>query len=604
MPSSIHHSRSVAADGFSRGAVAVGQQIVSRVWGYWAVLVGALALSLVAALVPSALSNAPIGVRLGNLLVGVLFVSAGLLGIKYRPDSPVGALLGLAGFLYLVGRLQGADPPALWLIAVLANVAWQGIVFYIVFSFPDRRLRFLSARVIVTVAVVYTLANNLFGLVTTRIRLTPTGDANPFYVNIDASILERLRVALLYGGGIFIVVATGWLVRRWFVASPPLRRALTPIYLATFAVSTVALVLRFAVGVVAPTTDPAQVISIGLLIAFGLVPVAFLIGLLRAHMARSAVADLVVHLAEVPSPDRLRQSLAKALGDPTVEVFRWSEDAGYIREDGSPASLTVLDPGRAVTSIEAPQAALLAILHDASLLDDPGLISSVVTAVRLTLDNERLEARVQEQLEEVRTSRARITAAADSARKKIERDIHDGSQQQLVAAVMALQAAADRLDAESDVAEELDAVMAQLTTAIDELRELARGIHPAVLTERGLKSALAALARRSAIPVQLDISLLTERLSESVEAAAYFIASEAIANAQTHSNSSEIELKVHQSSDLLTVSVIDNGIGGASVDSGTGMAGMRDRAETAGGTLEVRSPDGGPTDVTAKLPLG
>lgn len=122
----IHHSQSVAADGVSRGAIEVGQQIASRAWGYWAVLVGAVALAPVAALEPSSLSNTPIGVQLRNLLVGVLFVSAGILGIKYRPHSPVGALLGLAGFLYLAGRLQGADPPALWLIAVLATDVGDG----------------------------------------------------------------------------------------------------------------------------------------------------------------------------------------------------------------------------------------------------------------------------------------------------------------------------------------------------------------------------------------------------------------------------------------------------------------------------------------------
>lgn len=603
MPDRTYRTGSLEPDSLSGVALRAAQRVAGQRIGYAAVLGGALLLSLLVAVVPSALTPAPVAIRVGNVVVGLLFVISGLVGIGHRPRSPVGPLLVAAGFSFLLGRLQGADPAVLSFVAVLANVVWQGIVFYVVFSFPHSRLRSRGARAIVVVAVAYTLANNLFGLVTSPTRPTPDSPANPFYLSLDEAVREPVRLVLLYVGGGFIVVATGWLVRRWLAASPPLRRALTPIYAATVLVSVVALVLRFVVGIVAPTTDPGRVVSIGLLVAFGLVPVAFLVGLLRARIARSGVADLVVQLSEVPSVDRLRDALAKALGDPGVEVLAWS-DADPDTGEGEDPSDASTSSGKAVTVIEPYQGPPVAIRHDQSLLDDPGLIGAVATAVRLTLDNERLEARVRAQLEEVRASRARIAAAADAARSRIERDIHDGTQQQLVAAAMALRAARDKLDDESEAVSELDDVSDQLAMALDELRELARGIHPAVLSQRGLKSALAALARRSAVPVRTELALGDGRLPQSVETAAYFIASEALSNAQTHSGASEVTVSAAELADRLIVSVAEDGIGGADVGRGSGMAGMRDRAETVGGTLRVMSPPGGPTEITAELPRG
>lgn len=605
MSRQIQQSSPVDPDPLSKAAVSVASQILGRPHRYLALLAGAVALASFPSLLTSGFFTAPSGVRLGSLLVGLVFVSSGLAGLSHRPDSPAGTLLVLAGYLYLLGRMQGMDPAIVALIAFVANVAWQSIVFYIVFSFPHQRLRTRGARAIVVSAVVYTVANNLFVLVTAPTRpTTGSSEANPFYVEMNRAVLDTLREVLLWGGGILITVSTAWLARRWLAASPPLRRSLTPIYLATFVVSTVALVLRFVVGVVAPTTDPGRVVSVGLLVAFGLVPIAFLIGLLRSRIARSAVADLVVQLAEIPSTDGLRDALAKALGDPDLELIWLSESSA----DAS--SLEVWDVGsqvadseRVMTLIETHQGPGLAILHDPSLLDEPDLVDAVATAVRLAMENELLASRVKSQLEEVQASRARIAAAADEARSRIERDIHDGTQQQLVAATMALQATRVRLDGDDDALAELDAVAAQLADALDELRELARGIHPAVLTQRGLRSALGALARRSPVPVRLELSLQSERFPQSVESAAYFICSEALTNAQRHADASEVVMRVQEGNGVLIVSLTDDGSGGAALDGGSGLAGMRDRAETIGGTLQVVSPVGGPTVVTAELPI-
>lgn len=583
----------------------VARQISGRPRWSISILGGSVLLASVIPSLSSGFFAVPSGVRLASLLIGLVFVLSGLVGVNQRPDSPVGTLLVLAGYLYLLGRLQELDQGFVVLIAFLANVAWQGVVFYIVFSFPNHRIRTRGAKVIVLSAVAYTLANNLFVLVTTPTRPTSgASGARPFLVDIDGTLLTWLREVLLWGGGILIAVSTAWLARRWLAASRPLRRSLTPIYLATFVVSTVALVLRFAIGIVAPTTDPGRVISIGLLVAFSLVPIAFLVGLLRSRIARSAVAGLIVELAAIPSADGLRGALVKTLGDPGLELIPLSETNGAGSGlEGWDGGAILADSGQAVTLIETRQGSGFAILHDPTLLDEPALVDAVATAVRLAKENELLETQVRDQIEEVRASRARIAAAADEARTRIERDIHDGTQQQLVAAAMALQATRVRIDGDDATVAELDAVTAQLTEALEELRELARGIHPAVLTQRGLRSALGALTRRSPVPVRLELTLQSERFPQSVESAAYFICSEALANAQRHAAASDVILTADERNGVLILSVTDDGTGGAAFDRGSGLTGMRDRAETIGGTLQVVSPAGGPTVVTAELPL-
>lgn len=595
----------VGIDGLGRAALRLGRAVDSRRWGGAATVVTALVLAGVAASVPSNLAAASPAIRVATLGVGVLFVVTGVVGIGLHTGSPVGSLLVLSGYLFLVGRLQGADPPPVWLVANLANSAWQIVVFYIVYTFPGPRLPSRGARLIVLTSAVYTLANNLFVLVTAPTRPAPgLPAANPFHVELDPTTLGSVRAGLLYGGGVFIVVAMGWLLRRWIAASPPLRRALTPVYLAALALSTVALALRFLLGIVAPSTEPTKTISVGLLVAFSLVPVAFLTGLLRARMARSAVADLVLELGTMPSPDRLRAALVKALGDPRVRVLSWSAGhASYVDHDGRQAALPELGDGLAATLVDGGQTAPTAIVHDDSLLDDPGLLSAVATAVRLTLDNERLEAQARGQLDEVRASRKRIAAAADEARGRIERDIHDGAQQQLVAVAMALQGARDELDEDSTLRHELDQVGVQLAAALADLRELARGVHPAVLTQRGLPSALASLARRSTVPVQLELELAPGRLPAPIEQTSYFIASEALANAERHARASEIVLRAAQDATHLVLTVVDDGVGGATAGGGSGITGMADRADIVGGTMRVHSPAGGPTEVIAVLPL-
>ncbi|HEV2255125.1 MAG TPA: sensor histidine kinase [Streptosporangiaceae bacterium] len=205
---------------------------------------------------------------------------------------------------------------------------------------------------------------------------------------------------------------------------------------------------------------------------------------------------------------------------------------------------------------------------------------------------------------ELSASRARIVAAADETRRRLERDLHDGIQQRLVSLGLRAQMIQKMTPRPADeIQRELSLLADGLFTALDELREISHGIHPAVLSEAGLGPALKALARRSAVPVELDLDLGSP-LGQQVEVAAYYIASEALANAAKHAQASVIDLRVHGDGSVLTLSISDNGIGGADPSRGSGITGLKDRVEALGGTISVLSPPGHGTTLYVRLPAG
>jgi signal transduction histidine kinase len=258
-----------------------------------------------------------------------------------------------------------------------------------------------------------------------------------------------------------------------------------------------------------------------------------------------------------------------------------------------------------VTYLERDGQPLAAILHDPALAEDPGLVPAVAAAVRLAVDNERLAAEVRSQLNEVQASRARIVEASDAERRRVERNLHDGAQQRLVALSLALRRAQAQLpaDAGPELTSTLEGASDQLKTALAELRELARGIHPAILTEAGLGPALRSLARESPVPVTLRLDL-PEDLPAPVAAAVYFVSAEALANVAKYAEASSVLLAAEPDGDRLRVEIADDGRGGADPAAGSGLRGLIDRVAALGGWLEVRSPVGTGTRVVARLPLG
>ena len=245
---------------------------------------------------------------------------------------------------------------------------------------------------------------------------------------------------------------------------------------------------------------------------------------------------------------------------------------------------------------------IAALVHDPSLLDDPRLLEAAGMAARMALENARLAAELRAQLGRVQESRRRIVTAGDEQRQRIERDIHDGAQQRLVALALELRAAQLRLGTDVDPAVEavLGQAVDELQLAVSELRELARGVHPAVLTEEGLTAALESLAGRTPLPVTVDAP--EERYPREIEAAAYFVACEALANAVKHSGATSVEIRARRQNTRLVVEVADDGRGGAEASNGSGLRGLADRVEAHGGRLRVESPPGGGTRVVGELP--
>jgi signal transduction histidine kinase len=283
-----------------------------------------------------------------------------------------------------------------------------------------------------------------------------------------------------------------------------------------------------------------------------------------------------------------------------IVAFRREAAGGWMDEAGRPIDL---DPwsDRRVTLVERDGRRLAALIHDPAL--DPELVRAASAAAAMALENASLQAEIRAQLEEVRASRARIVHAADEERRRLERDLHDGAQQRLLTLAFALRSARRRLDADADPAltDVLRAADDELRQAMAELRDLAHGIHPAILTEEGLGPAIESLAERSAVPVRVD-GLPTERMSPEVEAAAFFLVSEALANAAKHAGGSPPRVRARIANGSLLVEVRDDGLGDADPARGSGLRGLQDRVAAVGGVLTIESPPGVGTRLSARIP--
>ena len=284
----------------------------------------------------------------------------------------------------------------------------------------------------------------------------------------------------------------------------------------------------------------------------------------------------------------LRDRLARALGDPTLVVGYWLPEQGrYVDEAGRPVELPAAEEERALTPIEEDGRRVAVLVHDPALLEDPGLLSPVASATRLAVSNARLQAEVLERVAQVEASRRRIVVAADEERGRLERELRSGTQQRLARVAELV------VDIDPELERQLEAAQAELDA-------FALGVQPRTLTEDGLAAALRELAERSSVPVV--VAAPDRRFPSAVEAAAYFTCSEALANVAKHARASHASIRVAAEDGLLTVEVIDDGIGGAEPSVGSGLHGLADRVEALGGQLVVESPRGIGTRLVARLP--
>jgi signal transduction histidine kinase len=344
--------------------------------------------------------------------------------------------------------------------------------------------------------------------------------------------------------------------------------------------------------------------ALGVLLLLLAVPAAVLAIALLETLGRalSGLCHALLHSRRAPGGP-VREMLAESLGDRTLSIAYWLPDRQtFVDEAGRPVELPDPGSGRAWTAVERNGVRVAAIVHDAALDTGPELVQAAAAAAALALDNERLKADLRARVEELRVSRVRIVEAADAARRRLERDLHDGAQQQLVSLALDLRLLKARLrDTEAEPL--VDALAEKLAVALGELRELARGIHPAILTDRGLGPAIEALASRVPVPVTAEVEV-RERLSAPIEAAAYFVVAEALTNIVKYARATEAAVEIRRDGDLVTVEVVDDGVGGARIGAGSGLRGLQDRLAALDGTLQVESPPGGGTRLAARIPCG
>ena len=388
----------------------------------------------------------------------------------------------------------------------------------------------------------------------------------------------------------------GVIAIRWWRAPAPRRRALLPSLAGAFALAC------FAALLLNDLISGGRSQTLLWLAACSLitVPAAFLAGLLRSRLARGGLAGLFPVLGTLRGDD-LEAALARALGDPDLTVAYWlPEYLSYADAHGQPVTLPEPGGERTVAPVERGGSRIAVLVHDASLDDDPELVEAVCAAAAIAIENAQLLVESQARLTELRASRERIVAAGDAERRRLERNLHDGAQQRLVAIALQLRLLRNRVGDDPAATELVAAASEELTRSLDELRELARGLHPAVL-EHGLAAALESLATRATVATSVAYEP-KGRLPEPVELAAYFVASEALANVAKYAHATHATVRVWQVGTQAGIEISDDGIGGADDGRGTGLRGLADRVEALDGRLRVTSPPGHGTTVVAELP--
>lgn len=570
----------------SGGLLAGVGAAIALVWGGYEVPVELLAPTLVL-----------------NLAVGWSFIGVGLAAWSRRPDSRTGLLMVLLGFAVFARLSVAIASDAGFSVGVVMGSVYLSLLVHLLVSFPSGRLTTWSSRMIVAVGYLLGAPLDLFFLVQGAQRglgngLPPNGivitpQSGPFEPQ-PVDLLIQTIVLLMFTAVLVVVFA------RWRRATGAQRRTLAP---GVWGGAAIVLTIIAERGVLFVGAPPA--LGVGLRWSAQVVlviwPLALLLGLLRSHLDRSAVSRMIVELgAGVPPGDRLRTVLASALHDPSLELAYWlPERQAFVDAEGAAVDLPTTD-ARVVTYLARDGARIAVLVHDAALAAEPELVEAVAAGAGLAIDNERLQAEVRAQLREVRASRARIVEAAYSARREVERDLHDGAQQRLLSVALALRLARRQLGEDGEVDGLLEDASTELAGALDELRELARGIYPVLLTDSGLGPALQSLADRSPVRAVLTAAP-AGRLPGPVEQTCYFVVSEALANAAKHAAAGEISIGVREHAGQVAVEVSDDGVGGAD-PTGSGLRGLTDRVAALGGLLRVDSPTGGGTRVIAELP--
>jgi signal transduction histidine kinase len=524
------------------------------------------------------------------------YIFGGLLAWWRRPDSRFGPLMVAAGFAGFLSTLTWSDVDGLYTIGQAFDLLPAVLFLHVFLAFPSGRLRGRFERVLVAAGYVTAFGVQLVGMT-----LGGFGPRNVLRVASEVAAADAVLRAQLVVISVLCLIGVGVLATRRWRAGPPLRRSLA-LLIDAFALGLVMIAVLFLAHVLeGPATEQLRWATFAII---GLAPLAFVIGLVHARLARTTVGDLVVELRADPAPADLRDALARALRDPSLTLAYWLPEYGsYADVDGRPVELPADDGTRATRLIDQDGEHVAALVHDPALNDEPELLDAVTAAAGIALENGRLHAELRARLDELRGSRVRVFEAGQKERQRLERDLHDGAQQRLIALSLELSLLEERLEGDADARARLDQARREIATSLEELRAVARGLHPAVVSGHGLDVALEQLAARALVPVRLNVAV-DGRLSEDLEVAAFYLVSESLANVGKHAEATSATVEVARLNGRLVVEVVDDGVGGADTERGTGLRGLADRVESLDGRLRVWSPRGGGTRLRAEIPCG
>jgi signal transduction histidine kinase len=540
------------------------------------------------------------------LLVGWGFIGTGLFAWVRSPESSIGPLMVATGFAWFVNLVSASNVPALFIAGALLGSVYFVTAIHMLLAAPHGQgLARGDRRIVIAGYLLVTLGSIPFALVFDPRTECKECPSNPLLIDENETLFNIWNTVISLIGLVLIILVLRSLVLRWRRATRPERRLYAPVYAAGVALM-IAVLVQLSLQTSGSDGRALDVVFIVGVIPLALVPYLFVAAFVRTRMAQGgAVGGLITRLGQAPQPGGLRNAVAEALDDPSLELLFWLPEAGrYVDGEGRAVELPENDPTRVVTRVDRDGECIAAIVHDGALPNMSEHVQAVGAAAALALENERLDAELRAKIGELRSSRERMLRIGLEERRRLERDLHDGAQQRLVSMALNIRLARAKLNEDPLAAEQLLASAgSELDSALEELRELARGIHPAVLTDRGLGTALVTLANRAPVPVELG-ELPDERLPEAVELAAYFVVAEALTNVAKYSKASHATVQVERDNGRVLVEVADDGIGGADPDRGTGLRGLADRLAVLEGRLEVESEQGQGTTVRARIPCG
>jgi signal transduction histidine kinase len=561
------------------------------------------AVSVVVTLTGPTATDAALATAARALMVGVP-IAVGLYAWHRRPEEKFGRLLVALGFGWFLTTLAESGNDVLYSVGRVAGWAVEVGLVYLVLSFPtgrltqrlDRALVWTAALVVAVLYVPTALIAEAYPAPSPYSGCVAGCPDNAFFLlgsepGFVDSLLEPVRAVVT---ALLFAAVTARLVQRFRRSTRLMQRTLEPV-LTVAAARCAVLALAIVVRGVNPESNAVDALSWAIALAVPVLAIGFLVGLvLRRLYAGTALQELGGRVRADLAPDELRSALAETLGDPSLRLLYLSDAEDWARPR----------PGQALTEVRDGDRRVAVIIHDAALCDERGFLDAVASYALIALKNQRLAAEVESSLREVQRSRARIQASADRERRRIERDLHDGAQQRLVALRIQLELAEEEMafDPRKGL-ERLHSLGGEVDATLEDIRALARGVYPSLLEDRGLAEALQAAALRTPVAARVQPDGVG-RYPQAVESAVYFSCLEAIQNASKHARGARAITISLKQDDALRFQVRDDGAGfdSAAPTPGVGLTSMRDRLVAVGGELSVSSSDAG-TVVTGSVPL-